>query len=194
MIRDAEIENTILQYIHPLLLAAGLEPLSIRIHIVKDNTLNAFVAEGQQIFINTGLILKSQNANQLIGVLAHEIGHISGGHLIRSSTARKNVSATSLLSVLLGGAAIIAGRPDAGAAAIQFGNNAGIKNYLNIKLVMSHLTSSELKNSSHNLKQLNCFNKVISNFFFLKSKKYSLSNSNGAFLGKKYCFNIIIQI
>jgi predicted Zn-dependent protease len=130
MIRDAEIENTILEYIHPLLIAAGLEPLSIRIHIVKDNTLNAFVAEGQQIFINTGLILKSQNANQLIGVLAHEIGHISGGHLIRSSTARKNVSATSLLSVLLGGAAIIAGRPDAGAAAIQFGNNASIKNYL----------------------------------------------------------------
>ena len=67
----------------------------------------------------------------------------------------------------------------------------GIKNYLNIKLVMSHLTSSEIKNSSHNLKQLNRFKKVIDNFFFLKSIKYSLSNSNGAFLGKKYCFNMI---
>ena len=130
MVRDAEIENTIRKFIQPLLLAAGLEPLSIRIHIVKDNTLNAFVAEGQQIFINTGLILKSENANQLIGVLAHEIGHISGGHLIKSTIARKNISATSLLGLLLGGAAVIAGHPDAGAAAIQLGNNAGVRNYL----------------------------------------------------------------
>ena len=130
MIRDAEIENTLRIYTKPLLLAAGLDPLSIRIHIVKDNTLNAFVAGGQQIFINSGLILRSKNANQLIGVLAHEIGHISGGHLIKGARARKNISATSLLSVLLGGAAIIAGRPDAGAAAIQFGANVGIKKYL----------------------------------------------------------------
>ena len=130
MVRDAEIENTIQRYIKPLLIAAGLEPLSIRIHIVKDNTLNAFVAGGQQIFINTGLILRSGNANQLIGVLAHEIGHISGGHLIKGTAARKKISATSFLGILLGGAAIIAGHQDAGAAAIQFGKTASIKNYL----------------------------------------------------------------
>lgn len=67
----------------------------------------------------------------------------------------------------------------------------GIKNYLNIKLIMSHLTSSEIKNSSHNLQQLNYFKKVINDFSFLKNIKYSLSNSNGSFLGKKYCFNMI---
>ena len=59
MIRDVEIENTILSYATPLLIAAGLEPSSIRIHIVEDNTLNAFVAGGQQIFIHTGLLFKS---------------------------------------------------------------------------------------------------------------------------------------
>jgi predicted Zn-dependent protease len=131
MIRDAEIETTIRGYAKSLLLAAGLEPSSVRIHIVKDNTLNAFVAGGQQIFINSGLILESDNANQIIGVLAHEIGHISGGHLIKGRRARKDSSATSLLGVLLGGAAIIAGRPDAGAAAIQLGSSIGVKNYLN---------------------------------------------------------------
>lgn len=130
MIRDAEIENTLRRFATPLLQAAGLEPSSIRIHIVNDNTLNAFVAGGQQIFINTGLILKSQNAGQIIGVLAHEIGHISGGHLIKAAIAQKNISATALLGLLLGGAAVIAGRPDAGAAAIQLGTNVGIRNYL----------------------------------------------------------------
>jgi predicted Zn-dependent protease len=130
MIRDAEIENTIRAYATPLLQAAGLEPSSIRIHIVNDNTLNAFVAGGQQLFINTGLIMKSKNAGQIIGVLAHEIGHIAGGHLIKAAQARKDVSAAVMLGYLLGGAAIIAGRPDAGAAAMQLGTNIGIKNYL----------------------------------------------------------------
>jgi predicted Zn-dependent protease len=130
LVRDAEIESTIRSYAKPLLLAAGLEPSSVRIHIVKDNTLNAFVTGGQQIFINSGLILKSDSVGQIIGVLAHEIGHISGGHLIKGTRARNDVSATSLLGILLGGAAIIAGRPDAGAAAIQLGSNIGIKNYL----------------------------------------------------------------
>ena len=110
MIHDAEIENTIRAYATPLLQAAGLEPSSIRIHIVNDNTLNAFVAGGQQLFINTGLIMKSQNAGQIIGVLAHEIGHIAGGHLIKAVQARKDVSAAVLLGYILGGAAIKIGR------------------------------------------------------------------------------------
>tara|TARA_B100000315_G_scaffold260681_1_gene324026 strand:+ start:2960 stop:4270 length:1311 start_codon:yes stop_codon:yes gene_type:complete len=130
MIRDAEIENTIRVFATPLLEAAGLEPSSIRIHIVNDNTLNAFVAGGQQIFINTGLLMKSKNAGQVIGVLAHEIGHISGGHLIKAATAQKDISAAVLLGYLLGGAAIIAGRPDAGAAAIQLGGQVGARQYM----------------------------------------------------------------
>jgi len=130
IIRDAEIENTIRNYAKPLLLAAGLEPSSIRIHIIRNNSLNAFVAGGQQIFINSGLILKSKKVTQIAGVLAHEIGHISGGHLIKSATARKDISSISLLGALLGGVAVMAGRPDAGSAAIQLGSHMGIKNFL----------------------------------------------------------------
>jgi len=130
IIRDAEIENTIGNFAKPLLLAAGLDPSSVRIRIIKEDTLNAFVAGGQNIFINSGLIIKSLNVSQVTGVLAHEIGHISGGHLIRSTTARKDLSSISLLGVLLGGAAVIAGRPDAGSAAMQLGAHVGIKNFL----------------------------------------------------------------
>lgn len=66
-----------------------------------------------------------------------------------------------------------------------------IKSYLNVRLVISHLVSSELKESPLNLKQLNYFKKLVNNFFFFKTTKYSLSNSNGAFLGKSYCFDMI---
>ena len=129
IIRDAEIEYSIRSFARPLLEAAGLEPLSLKIHIINDQNLNAFVAGGQQIFINSGLILRSENADQLIGVLAHEIGHISGGHLIKSTTARKNMDAASFLGILLGGAAVIAGKPGVGSAAIQFGQDVSLKNY-----------------------------------------------------------------
>jgi len=88
-IRDAEIENTIREYSAPLFRAAGLQPGDIKIYLIKDNSLNAFVAGGQRIFINTGLLAQSTSANQVIGVIAHETGHIEGGHLSRSRNAMK---------------------------------------------------------------------------------------------------------
>ena len=78
-IRDAEIENTIRTYAAPLFQAAGLEPSDVRIFLVNDRSLNAFVAGGQRLFINTGLIMRSKHAGQVIGVIAHETGHIAGG-------------------------------------------------------------------------------------------------------------------
>ena len=101
MIRDVEIETTIRSYAELLFLAAGLEPSSIRIHILEDNTLNAFVAGGQQIFINTGLILKSKNVGQIIGVLAHEIGHIAGGHLNRTINSMKDARSTMTIATII---------------------------------------------------------------------------------------------
>ena len=80
LIRDAEIESTIRAYADPLLRVAKLEPAAVRILIVKDTGLNAFVSGGQNIFVNTGLLMKTTDASQIIGVLAHEIGHIEGGH------------------------------------------------------------------------------------------------------------------
>ena len=83
-IRDAEIESDIRTLAAPIWRAAGLEPNDVAIYLVSDNQLNSFVAGGQAIFFNTGLILRAENANQLIGVIAHETGHITGGHILRS--------------------------------------------------------------------------------------------------------------
>ena len=131
LIRDAEIENTIRIYATPVFKAAGLDPRSVNIYIVKDNSLNAFVAGGQNLFIHTGLLTRSNNASQIIGVIAHEVGHIAGGHLSRIHDALTTSSIPSILSYILGGAAAIAtGRGDLGAAIVSLGSSIGTRNFL----------------------------------------------------------------
>jgi predicted Zn-dependent protease len=119
VIRDAEIEQTLQDFGAPLWKAAGLDPKDVHVVIVEDPTLNAFVAEGQNIFINTGLILATQTPNQLKGVMAHETGHIAGGHLARASGAQAKAMTPALISIGLGILAMAAGAPDAGAALIS---------------------------------------------------------------------------
>jgi predicted Zn-dependent protease len=109
LIRDAEIENTIRTFITPIWRVAGLDPEAVSIMIVQDNSLNAFVAGGQRIFINTGLLMRTERPNQLIGVLAHETGHIAGGHLARQQEELRNLSTMQILETLLGGAAAVGG-------------------------------------------------------------------------------------
>ncbi|MEQ8344944.1 MAG: M48 family metalloprotease [Sneathiellaceae bacterium] len=118
LIRDAEIEWTIRDWSEPIFRAAGLQPEAITVHLVNDRSLNAFVAAGQRIFINTGLLQKVRTPNELIGVIAHETGHIAGGHLARFHDATKNATATSILGMVLGAAAMIAGAPQAAGAAV----------------------------------------------------------------------------
>jgi predicted Zn-dependent protease len=129
-VRDAEIENTIRVYATPLFQAAGLEPSAINIYLVNDKTLNAFVAGGQKLFLNTGLLIRSQNAGQVIGVIAHETGHIAGGHLSRTRDAMKKSSAASILAMVLGGVAVMSGRGDVGSAIIAGGQQMGTRNFL----------------------------------------------------------------
>lgn len=130
LIRDAEIEATIRTYATPLFEAAGLDPRAVEVLIVDDTTLNAFVAGGQKIFVNTGLLLAAETPNQLIGVLAHETGHIAGGHLARTHEALKNASAQSILALILGGAAAAAGAGDAAAAIITGGASLSQRTFL----------------------------------------------------------------
>lgn len=130
LVRDAEIENTIRAYATPLFQVAGLEPSSINIYLVNDKTLNAFVAGGQKLFLNTGLLMRSENAGQIIGVIAHETGHIAGGHLSRTRDAMKNRSAHSILAMILGGAATIGGRGDVGAAIIAGSQQSNLRSFL----------------------------------------------------------------
>jgi len=106
LIRDAEIENTIRTFVTPIWKAAGLDPSAVEIMIVQDNSLNAFVAGGQRIFINTGLIMRTETPNQLIGVLAHETGHIAGGHLARMQEELNSLSTMQILEAILGAGAM----------------------------------------------------------------------------------------
>lgn len=109
LIRDAEIESTIRTFVTPIWRVAGLDPEGVEVMIVQDGTLNAFVAGGQRIFINTGLIMRTQSPNQLIGVLAHETGHIAGGHLARAQEEMEKLSTLQILEMLLGAGAMAGG-------------------------------------------------------------------------------------
>ncbi|MEQ1707048.1 MAG: M48 family metalloprotease [Terricaulis sp.] len=130
LIRDAEIEDTLHVYANPLLVAAGVAPNDVRLLIVNDSSLNAFVAGGQNIFVHTGLILTAENPNELIGVLAHETGHIAGGHLARSREAMGQAMGPALISIGLGVLAIAAGAPDAGAALIAGSQQFAMANFV----------------------------------------------------------------
>ncbi|MGZ9108427.1 MAG: M48 family metalloprotease [Micavibrio sp.] len=116
LIRDTEIEAILKEWTAPLIAAAGMDPDSVNLIVVQDNEVNAFVAGGANIFLYTGLIEKTKNPGELIGVIAHELGHIRGGHLVRTREALENASYESILGAVLGiGAAILTG--DSGAAA-----------------------------------------------------------------------------
>ncbi|MGH6917874.1 MAG: M48 family metalloprotease, partial [Geminicoccaceae bacterium] len=121
LIRDAEIEETLRQISGPILEAAGLGRNSVRIYIVKDPQLNAFVAGGMNLFLNTGLLMRTQHSGQLAGVIAHEVGHIAGGHLSRIPLAAKRATAEMIVAALLGVAAGVAGGPELGAAILSGG-------------------------------------------------------------------------
>jgi len=121
-IRDAEVENTIRVYATPLFTAAGLDPSAIGVHLVNDRALNAFVANGLNLFMNTGLLVRAQHPGQVIGVIAHETGHISGGHLARMREGMAGAMAEAIVAMVLGAAAGVAsGNPGAGMAVMSGG-------------------------------------------------------------------------
>jgi predicted Zn-dependent protease len=113
LLRDAEIETAIKAMASPIWRAAGLEPGDVGIYLVDDRQLNSFVAGGQAIFIHTGLILRAENPNQLIGVIAHETGHIAGGHVLRAKEAMRNASIESIIAMVAAAAAAAVGRNSA---------------------------------------------------------------------------------
>jgi predicted Zn-dependent protease len=130
-LRDAEVENTIRTFGAPIFQAAGLDPSAIRIILLNDPTLNAFVAGGQNIFFHSGLIIRTENPGQLIGVMAHETGHIAGGHLIRGTEAASNASTEAILAMLLGAAAgAVSGRGDAAGAVMMGGQEIAMRSLL----------------------------------------------------------------
>jgi predicted Zn-dependent protease len=111
LIRDAEIEQLLRDYSQPILRAAGLAQQNVHVVIINDRSFNAFVMDGQRIFVNAGALMESKTPNQIIGVLAHETGHIAGGHLSRLREQLAAAQTQSIIALLIGmGAAVAAGR------------------------------------------------------------------------------------
>src|ERR1700761_3196539 len=109
ILRDTEAEALLREYTRPVLRAAGLEKQNIQMVIINDSTFNAFVADGRRIFVNYGAIMQSETPNQLIGVLAHETGHLAGGHLAKLREQLARAQTQMLVAMLLGVGAIAAG-------------------------------------------------------------------------------------
>ena len=130
LIRDAETEAMVREIANPIFTAARLDPESIDIYLVNDPKLNAFVAGGQNLFLNTGLIMRADSPDELAGVVAHETGHIAGGHLSRTQQAAQSAGLSMLAGVLLGAAAAVAGAPGLGTAIMAGGATVGERGFL----------------------------------------------------------------
>jgi predicted Zn-dependent protease len=128
LLRDTETEQLLRDYTRPILRVAGLEKQNIQVVIINDSAFNAFVADGRRIFVNYGAIMQSETPNQLIGVLAHETGHLAGGHLAKMREQIAHAQTQLIIAMLLGAGALVAGArsgnsngglTNAGAAAIS---------------------------------------------------------------------------
>lgn len=133
IIRDAEIEGYMQEWFAPVFKAAGMDPDRVNIIIVQDSAINAFVAGGPNIFFYTGLLQKTTGPGEVIGVMAHELGHITGGHLIRGREAMENASYEAILGMILGvGAAMATGDggavPTLGTAGTSMAQRGFLKN------------------------------------------------------------------
>ncbi len=135
-IRDTEIEQLMRDYAQPILKVAGLAKQNVRVVVLNDRTFNAFVMDGRHIFINAGALFDAKTPNEVIGVLAHETGHMAGGHLARLREQLATAQTASVVAMLLGVGAMVAGARqgggggDVGAAAIMAPQSAIMRSLL----------------------------------------------------------------
>ncbi len=179
LIRDAEIEATLHAITNPILDAAGISQGAVKIFIVRDKRLNAFVAGGQNLFLNTGLLQRTEHPGQLAGVIAHEVGHIAGGHLSRVGTAQSRATAEVILATVLGAAAAVAGAPALGAAIITGGQTVAQGEFL--KFSRSQEQSADQAAISY-LNRLDLSSEGLAEFFHILDEQNLLTTSNNPYL------------
>ena len=121
IIRDAEIEQLLRDYTTPIFKAAGLSRQDVRIVIINDRSFNAFVADGRRIFVNVGALTQAKTPNEMIGVLAHESGHLAGGHLARMREELSRAQTSAIVAMLLGLGAAAAGATKGGTSSVNAG-------------------------------------------------------------------------
>ncbi|QDZ08201.1 M48 family metalloprotease [Sphingomonas panacisoli] len=126
ILRDAETEAMFKDMSRQMIIAAGLSPNNVNVVLVNDDSINAFVVGGQTVYIHSGLIAAADNAGQVQGVIAHELGHIADGHVVLADAGYKPALGISLLSMVLGIAAAAAGAGEAGAGIFAAGQQAAL--------------------------------------------------------------------
>ncbi|HLL32136.1 MAG TPA: M48 family metalloprotease [Allosphingosinicella sp.] len=130
ILRDAETEALFRDMSRPIVQAAGLRPEDVQVVLIHDRSINAFVAGGQIVYIHSGLLAAADDVNEVQGVIAHEVGHITGGHVIRIHEGVKVATGIMLLSLVLGAAAMAAGASEAGAGIMAAGQQAAMGKFL----------------------------------------------------------------
>ena len=130
ILRDTETERLFKDMSLPLITAAHLDPASVNVVLINDPEINAFVAQGQTVYLQSGLIQAADNVNQVQGVVAHELGHVIAGDAIRSGQGERKAMGITILSLVLGAAAIAAGAGDAGMGLIMAGQQAAMGGFL----------------------------------------------------------------
>ncbi len=130
ILRDAETEAMFAEMSTPLVKAAGLSPRDVKVVLINDDSINAFVVGGQTVYVHSGLIQAADNANEVQGVIAHELGHIADGHVVLADRGTKPAMGMYLLSMVLGLAAMAAGSPEAGSGIMAAGQQAAMGKYL----------------------------------------------------------------
>ena len=130
VLRDTETELLFKQMSAPLIVAAGLDPHAVNVVLLNDPEINAFVATGQTVYVQSGLLEATDNVNQLQGVVAHELGHVIAGDAIRSGEGAKQATGISILSLVLAAAAIAAGAGDAAMGVMMAGQQAALGGFL----------------------------------------------------------------
>ncbi|GAB5351946.1 M48 family metalloprotease [Qipengyuania sp. 483] len=130
ILRDAETEAFLDDISKPLIEAAGLQPNNVDVILINDPSINAFVAGGQAVYIHSGLIDAADTANEVQGVIAHELGHVTGGHVIRIGEGYQSAANISILSLLAGIGAALAGGGEAAMGIIAAGQQAAMGKFL----------------------------------------------------------------
>jgi predicted Zn-dependent protease len=125
VIRDSEIEQLLRDYTAPILRVAGLAQQNVKVVLINERAFNAFVMDGRHIFVNVGALYDSKRPNEIIGVLAHETGHMAGGHLARLREQLANAQTASIIALLLGVGAVAAGASMRNSAGNNIGQVAG---------------------------------------------------------------------
>ena len=176
ILRDAETEALFNDMSRPIIVAAGLSPANVKVVLINDDSINAFVVGGQTVYVHSGLLQAADNANEVQGVIAHELGHIADGHVVLSDNGARPAMGISILSMVLGIAAIAAGAGDAGAGILSAGQTAAMGKFLSFTRVQEATADAS---AAKYLQQAGITGKGLLTFFRkLQSQEYAYGLSN----------------